>query len=265
MCGHGAGRLPGRREVASVGEARDPHDPKDLDLIQKMGADPDLRALARRFDELVIPYRYEYNWTWLGRPVIQYPQDLIALQEIVWRTRPEVIVETGIAHGGSLIFSASMLALLGGEREVIGIDIDIREHNRRAIEEHPFASRIVMIQGSSIDPAVAAQVRSRVGSRPAMVVLDSNHTGDHVAAELALYAPLVRAGHYLIVLDTSIEHIPQQLLGDRPWGPGNNPMTAVDAFLRRESRFAVDAEYDAKLVLSNGPRGYLRASRDPEP
>jgi cephalosporin hydroxylase len=242
---------------------RDPHDPKDLELIRAMGADGELEAAVRRMYELSMPYRYTYNWTWLGRPVIQYPQDLMALQEIVWNTAPEVIVETGIAHGGSLIFSASLLALLGGRREVVGIDIDIRAHNRSAIEAHPLADRIVMIQGSSIDPAIAARVRERVAGRSAMVILDSNHTHAHVAAELELYAPLVRAGFYLVVMDTAIELLGPEHFGDRPWGPGNNPMTAVEAFLAREPRFGVDEEYDAKLLLTVAPRGYLRALHDP--
>jgi cephalosporin hydroxylase len=241
----------------------DPHDPKDRELIRRMGADTDVRAAWQRAYELSMPYRYTYNWTWLGRPAIQYPQDMFAMQEIIWRTQPEVIVETGIAHGGSLVFSASMLSLLGGEREVIGIDIDIRAHNRSAIEAHPLASRIAMFEGSSIDPELAANVRRRVAGRTAMVVLDSNHTARHVAGELALYAPLVRAGHYLIVMDTAIEHLDRALLGDRPWGPGNSPMTAVNEFLAREPRFVVDAEYDAKLLLTVAPGGYLRALQDP--
>jgi cephalosporin hydroxylase len=242
---------------------KDPHDPKDLELIRKMGGDAELAAAWKRAYDLSMPYRYTYNWTWLGRPVIQYPQDLMALQEIIWRTQPEVIVETGIAHGGSLVFSASMLALLGGEREVIGVDIDIRAHNRTAIEAHPLASRIAMYEGSSIEPAMAARVAERVAGRSAMVVLDSNHTADHVARELELYAPLVRAGFFLVVMDTAIEHLDAALLGDRPWRPGNSPMNAVDAFLAREPRFIVDEEYDAKLLLTVAPRGYLRALRDP--
>ena len=243
---------------------QDPHDPKDLELIRKMGRDPDVLAAWKRAYDLSMPYRYSYNWSWLGRPAIQYPQDLMAMQEIIWRTKPEVIVETGIAHGGSLVFSASMLALLGGEREAIGIDIDIRPHNRAAIEAHPLAARIAMFEGSSADPALAARVLERVAGRPAMVVLDSNHTADHVSRELALYAPLVRAGYYLIVFDTSIELVDPALLdSNRPWGPGNSPMTAVDAFLQREPRFVVDEEYDNKLLFTVAPRGYLRAVRDP--
>jgi cephalosporin hydroxylase len=243
--------------------APDPHDPKDAALLREMGSDPEVRAAWKKAFDLIAPYRYAYNWTWLGRPAIQFPQDLVALQEIIWRTKPEVIVETGIAHGGSLVFSASMLALLGGEREAIGVDIDIRAHNRAAIEAHPLASRIVMVEGSSIDDRVAARVRERVAGRSAMVVLDSNHTHAHVLRELELYAPLVRAGCYLVVMDTAIEFADPASIGERPWGPGNNPMTAVDAFLAREPRFAIDEEYDAKLLFTVAPRGYLRAIGDP--
>jgi cephalosporin hydroxylase len=243
----------------------DPHDPKDGALLRKMGNDPEVRAAWKRALDLIAPYRYAYNWSWMGRPAIQFPQDMIAMQEIIWRTQPEVIVETGIAHGGSLVFSASMLALLGGEREAIGIDIDIRAHNRAAIEAHPMASRITMFEGSSVDEALAARVREHVGDRTAMVVLDSNHTADHVARELDLYSPLVRSGYFLIVMDTVVEYAEPGSIVDRPWGPGNNPMTAVDAFLPREPRFVVDEEYDAKLLFTVAPRGYLRAIADPEP
>ncbi len=247
------------------GGAPDPRDPKDAALLRRMGDDPEVRAAWKRAFDLIAPYRYAYNWTWLGRPAIQFPQDLVAMQEIIWRTKPDVIVETGIAHGGSLVFSASMLALLGGEREVVGIDIDIRPHNRAEIEAHPLAQRITMIEGSSVDETIAARVCELVGERTAMVVLDSNHTADHVARELALYAPLVRAGYFLIVMDTAVEYADPVSIVDRPWGPGNNPMTAVDAFLAREKRFVVDEEYDAKLLFTVAPRGYLRATRDPDP
>jgi cephalosporin hydroxylase len=255
-------------EMATLSEPSDdarpgPHDPKDPALLRRMGSDPEVRAAWKRAFDLIAPYRYAYNWSWLGRPAIQFPQDLVAMQEIIWRTQPEVIVETGIAHGGSLVFSASMLALLGGEREVVGIDIDIRSHNRAAIEAHPLASRIAMIEGSSVDEAIAGRVCERVAGRSAMVVLDSNHTADHVARELALYAPLVRAGFFLIVMDTAVEYADPASIVDRPWGPGNNPMTAVDAFLAREPRFVIDEEYDAKLLFTVAPRGYLRAVTDP--
>lgn len=241
---------------------RDPHDPKDPAAIAAMAADPEVKTAWARAIASLSPHRYPYNWSWLGIPAIQLPPDLVAMQEIIWRTKPEVIVETGIAHGGSLIFFASMMALLGGEREVIGIDIEIRPHNRRAIEAHPLASRITMFEGSSVDPELGARVRNHVGGRTAMVVFDSNHTADHVAAELEAYSPLVRQGFYLLVFDTLIEYSEQISLGARPWGPGNSPMTAVDAFLAREKRFAIDDEYDQKLLFSVAPRGYLRATAD---
>ncbi len=241
----------------------DPHDPKDPDLIRKMGADPEVRRVWQQAINLIAPYRYAYNWSWMGRPAIQFPQDLMAFQEIIWRTKPEVIVETGIAHGGSLVFSASMLALLGGKREVVGIDIDIREHNRAAIEAHPLASSITMFEGSSVDTEMGERVRKHVAGRTAMVILDSNHTADHVERELDLYAPLVRSGFFLVVMDTVVEVSDPALIVDRPWGPGNSPMTAVDAFLAKESRFIIDEEYDAKLLFTVAPRGYLRATADP--
>ena len=230
--------------------------------IREMGADEALRrqSLAWLIDSA--PYRYCYNFTWLGRPVIQFPQDIVALQEIVWRTRPEVIVETGVAHGGSLVLHASLLALLGGDGFVVGVDIEIRPHNREAIEAHPLASRIRLVEGSSIDPATVAQVRALVAGRRALVVLDSMHTHDHVARELELYSPLVGAGSYLVVLDTVIDDMPKSAFPDRPWGPGNNPKTAVRAFLATNPRFEVDRELDDKLLVTAAPEGYLRCLRD---
>ncbi len=221
----------------------------------------DLRGEFERLIERSGPYRYTYNFRWLGRPVIQFPQDLVALQEIVWETQPEVVVETGIAHGGSLVFYASLLELLGGDREVIGIDIDIRPHNRTAIESHPLAKRIAMIEGSAVDPATVERVRERVRGRRTMVVLDSNHTHEHVLRELELYAPLVSPGCYLVVLDTIVERMPAHLHENRPWGPGNNPMTAVDAFLATTGAFEIDREYDDKLLFTVAPRGYLKRVR----
>jgi cephalosporin hydroxylase len=210
------------------------------------------------------PYKYSYNFRWLGRPIIQFPQDMVALQELIWKIRPDVIVETGIAHGGSLVFYASMLELLGGMRKVIGIDVDIRPHNRAAIERHPMMKRISLIEGSSVDNETVKQVNSMV--RPTdtvLVVLDSNHTHAHVLAELRAYSPLVKVGSYLVVLDTVIEDMPADLFPDRPWGPGNNPKTAVRSFLQENDRFKIDADIDAKLLITVGLSGYLRCIRDP--
>jgi len=199
----------------------------------------------------------------MGRPIIQYPQDMVALQEIIWDMKPDVVLETGIAHGGSLVFSASMLQLLGGEGFVLGVDIDIRAHNRAAIEAHPMAPRIRMIQGSSVDEGTAEQVRQALaGCTNPLVVLDSNHTHEHVLRELELYSPLVRKGGWLIVFDTVVEVMPGDFYPDRPWGLGDNPMTAVDAFLKANDRFVIDEAMDARLSVSMAPRGFLRCVKD---
>lgn len=227
------------------------------DNIERQGQDNDLQALSRIWMRETVPSKYSYNFSWLGRPIIQYPQDIVALQEIVWRTQPELIIETGIAHGGSLVFFASMLELMGGDGRVLGIDIDIRAHNRKAIEAHPLAKRIDMIEGSSIDAAVAAEVARKASGKRTMVVLDSNHSHAHVAAELEAYAPLVSKGCYLVVLDTVVEDMPKALTGNRPWGPGDNPKTAARAFVQKSDRFVVDRSIDHKLLISVGPEGYL--------
>jgi cephalosporin hydroxylase len=237
-------------------------DPYDPELAAAMAADPDVRRGVRAFFDATARYRYSYNWTWMGRPIIQYPQDVMALQEIVWRVRPRTIVETGIAHGGSTVFFASMLELLGTDGRVVAVDIDIRSHNRTAVEAHPMHRRIDMIEGSSVDDAVAARVRALVREGAVMVVLDSNHTRDHVARELELYAPLVTRDSYLVVMDTIVEHMPDGSFPDRPWGKGNNPLTAVRDFLARTDRFVVDKEIEDKLLVTVAPSGYLRCVKD---
>jgi cephalosporin hydroxylase len=230
--------------------------------IASLASNTDLPSLTRCWFEASVRCRYSYNFTWLGRPIIQYPQDIVALQEIIWRTRPEVIVETGIAHGGSLILSASILELIGGTGMVIGIDIDIRAHNRTAIEMHPLFKRILLIQGSSTDEAVVADVSKRVASKRTMVVLDSNHTEEHVLSELKAYAPLVSKDCYLVVLDTVIEDLPQEFHEGRPWKRGNNPKTAVQKFLRLNDRFVVDRVIQQKLQITVAPEGYLLCIKD---
>jgi len=226
-------------------------------------ADRDFRSLSMRWLEASLPARYSYNFTWMGRPIIQYPQDIVALQELIWRIKPDVIVETGIAHGGSLVFSASMLELLGGEGQVIGVDIDIRAHNRAALDEHPMRKRIELIEGSAVAPEIVREVHDRVGGRsPVLVILDSNHTHDHVLAELTAYSDLVRKGSYLVVLDTVVEYLPEDAFPDRPWGPGNSPGSAVSAFLATNRRFEVDAELEDRVAITTAPGGYLRCIRD---
>lgn len=235
------------------------HDPKDPEQIARMGADPELRNLTRNWFNKVSDYRYSYNFTWLGRPIIQFPQDVMAMQEVIWSVKPRVIIETGIAHGGSLILSASLLELIGGDGIVIGVDIDIRPHNREAIEAHPMSRRIKMIQGSSIDPAIVDQVRSLVADKsPVLVILDSNHTHEHVAGELELYAPFVQSGSYLLVFDTVVEFMRQGAFPDRPWGIGDNPYTAVQEFLKTNQRFQLDQEIEDKLQITVAPGGWLK-------
>jgi cephalosporin hydroxylase len=242
--------------------------------IASLAQDKDLQALSRIWVREVSPHKWAYNFSWLGRPAIQFPNDAWAVQELVWSIKPDLIIETGIAHGGSLIFSASMLALLDmcdaiemGERidpqlsrrKVLGIDIDIRPHNRTAIETHPMASRIQMIQGSSIAPEIIEQVRAVASSYShVLVCLDSNHTHDHVLAELHAYAPLASKGSYCVVFDTLIEDMPKELFTDRPWGPGNNPKTAVWEYLRTHPEFEIDKSIQHKLLITVAPDGYLK-------
>ena len=230
-----------------------------LERIKKNRKNDKLVSAARDFmRESTLP-KYSYNFTWLGRPIIQFPQDIIAMQEIIWQVKPDLIIETGIAHGGSLIFYASMLELLGNNGQVLGIDTDIRAHNRAAIEAHPMFSHIQMIEGSSIAHEVIDQVYE-VGRQYSriMVVLDSMHTHDHVLKELELYSPLVTKGSYLVVFDTIIEDMPAGSFPDRPWDKGNNPKTAVWEFLKTTDRFEIDKEIENKLLITVAPDGYLK-------
>ncbi len=236
----------------------------NAELLERMQQDAGLRKDAFALFLKMSRYRYSYNFTWLGRPIIQSPEDIVAMQEIIWRVRPNLIVETGIAHGGSLMLWASMLKLLGNEGHVLGIDVDIREHNRVEIERHPLYPGITMIQGSSVDPAVVERVRSFAAQvERVMVVLDSNHTHDHVLKELEQYSPLVKRGSYLVVFDTVVEDMPDGSFPDRPWGKGNNPKTAVREFLGHNDRFEVDEAIEGKLLMSVAPGGYLRCREDP--
>lgn len=229
---------------------------------------------ANNFIRESINSKYSYNYSSLGRPIIQYPQDMIAIQEIIWKTKPDLIIETGIAHGGSLIMSASILALLDiceaveagkdlnpkeSKRKVIGIDIDIRKHNREAILAHPMSSRIQMIQGSSTSSEIIEQVHEEAKKyKKILVCLDSNHTHEHVFAELEAYAKLTTVGSYCVVFDTIIEDLPKNTYFDRPWGVGNNPKTAVYEYLKTHSEFEIDNLIQDKLLISVAPDGYLK-------
>ena len=261
------------------------------EVIDRLATVPDEKEMCKAAEMFMtastIP-KYSYNFFWLGRPIIQYPQDIVAMQELVWEVKPDLIIETGIAHGGSLILYASLLAQLdmidaiekgvsinpgASERKVLGIDIDIREHNRIAIEEHPMSSRIQMIQGSSIAQTIIDQVKEIAKDyKKVMVCLDSNHTHAHVLAELEAYAPLTSVDSYCVVFDTIIEDLPDDMYPDRPWGKGNNPKTAVYEFLQKlESRNGTENsddikleivnEIDSKLLISVAPSGYLKRVR----
>lgn len=227
-------------------------------LINKMATDAVLRKLTRSWFEKSSKYEYSYHFKWFGLPIIQFPQDVIALQEIIWNTKPELIIETGIARGGSLIFFASMLEMLG-RGKVIGIDIDIRKHNRIEIERHKLNKRITLIEGSSIDKKTAKKVFQIVKKeKKVLVVLDSNHTHNHVLEELKLYSSLVKKNSYLVVLDTIIEDMPNYFFDDKAWGKGNNPKTAVWKFLKNNKRFKIDKNIENKLLITVAPDGYLK-------
>ena len=235
----------------------------DRTLIDAMGNNSRLRRMALDFLRETAAYKYSHNFSWLGNPIIQVPQDIVAMQEIIWRVKPDLIIETGIAHGGSLIFYASMLELLGSNGVVIGIDVDIREHNRIEIEKHPMFKRITMIQGSSIDEGIVKQVHDLAkDKKQILVALDSNHTHSHVLRELQLYSPLVTKGSYLVVFDTAIEDMPDGFFSDRPWDKGNNPKTAVWEFLKTNKRFEIDRETENKLLITVAPDGYLKCVKD---
>lgn len=245
--------------------------------IKGVETNHELKNAAHAFMKASLEPKYSYNFFWMGRPIIQYPQDMVAMQELIWRVKPDLIIETGIAHGGSLIMNASLLALLElaeaaekGEavdpkkpkRKVLGIDIDIREHNRKAIESHPMANRIDMIQGSSIAPEIISQVKEYAKAyKTILISLDSNHTHDHVLAELEAYAPLTSISSYCVVFDSIVEDMPKELSADRPWGPGDNPKTAVWEYLKSHPEFEIDKSIQNKLLITVAPDGYLKRVR----
>jgi cephalosporin hydroxylase len=242
--------------------------------IARLQQDSSIRDLSFDWIAKTAPHKYSYNFNWLGRPIIQFPQDILAIQELIWSIKPDLVIETGIAHGGSLVLSASILAMLDyadaasqglplyptkPKRKVLGIDIDIRPHNREALARHPMSSRIELIGGSSIAADVITKVRQRAESAERiMVFLDSNHTHDHVLAELKAYAPLVSPGSYCVVFDTVIEDMPPGMFADRPWDRGNNPKTAVREFLQSHSEFEIDKSIQSKLLITVAPDGYLQ-------
>lgn len=240
-------------------------------IAERNWADASLRQAASDWQDASRRKDYQYVLEWMGRPIIQDPQDVCYMQEIIWRTRPDVVVETGIARGGSLVLSASVLSALSyGEwletrtmkqRKVVGVDIDIRPHNRAAIEAHPLAKMISLIQGSSIDPEIVGQVKAEVSAaQRVLVFLDSNHTRDHVFEELKAYAPLVTPGSAIFVMDTGIEYAKEDSFQTvRPWGPGNSPLTAVNDFLAlpEGKDFAKDLSIEKRLLITCATEGLL--------
>jgi cephalosporin hydroxylase len=225
--------------------------------VEAQGNNANLKSLSRGWFNEAMRSKYSYHFEWMGRPIIQFPQDIVAMQEIIWRVKPDLLIETGVAHGGSLIFYASMMDLIG-HGQALGIDIDIRPHNRDAIEAHPMFRRITLLQGSSTEPSIVATAKATAAGKRVLVVLDSNHTHDHVLAELHAYAPLVTIGSYCVVMDTVIEDMAPNTIHDRPWSAGNNPKTAVAEFLKSNSNFKIDTGIDDKLLISVAPSGYLK-------
>lgn len=245
--------------------------------VSEQGSSDTLKSLTRQWVDESIKTNYSYHFEWLGRPVIQYPQDMIAMQELIWQVKPDLIIETGIAHGGSLIMNASLLAMLelceasekgelvdpkNPKRKVLGIDIDIRAHNKEAILAHPMATRIDMIQGSSIAKDIIEKVSEYAkGYKRILISLDSNHTHEHVLEELKAYAPLTSVGSYCVVFDTVVEDMPKEMFPDRPWGPGDNPKTAVWEYLKTHPEFEIDKSVQNKLLITVAPDGYLKRVR----
>lgn len=230
--------------------------------VEMYAKDKEFRELSNIWRAMSLERKYMHNFSWLGRPLIQLPMDAMVLQEIIWTIKPDLIIETGVAHGGSLILSASILELLGEEGEVVGIDIEIRKHNREAIENHLLSPRITLIEGSSVDDKIIEQVKKyAVNKKKVVVCLDSDHTHKHVLAELNAYADLVSVGSYCIVFDTFIEDMPDDYCWrDRSWGKGNNPKTAIQEWIKEHPEFTIDKSLEDRLMITSAPDGFLYRS-----
>ena len=228
-------------------------------FITAMAQDEELKQKSLDWMLHADKYKYTYNFTWLGRPIIKFPNDIVAMQEIIWEVQPDLIIETGIAHGGSIIFSASMLELIGGDGQVVAVDVDIRKHNRDEIEKHPMFKRITMFEGDSTSAETINKIKAIAGGKKkVMVFLDSLHTHEHVLKEMQLYSPFVTVGSYLVLPDTFIEYFPQGYYADRPWDVGNNPMTALKEFLKEHDEFEVERQKVDKLLITEGFEGFLK-------
>jgi cephalosporin hydroxylase len=230
------------------------------EAMKAMATDEELKRKSVEWMLHADKYKYTYNFSWMGRPIIKYPQDIAIMQELIWDVKPDLIIETGIAHGGSIIFSSSMMELLGNGGKVIAVDIDIRKHNRDAIEQHPMMKNITMLEASSVDENIVQQIADYAkGFNKVMVVLDSNHSHEHVYRELELYTPLVSVGSYILLPDTFVEFFPKGYVTDRPWDVGNNPYTAMEAFLKTTNQFEKDENITNKLLITEAlGGGYLK-------
>ena len=241
--------------------------------INKQSQDQLFLKLSQNWMNQSWKHKYTYHFNWLGRPIIQMPQDILALQEIIWTIKPDLIIETGIAHGGSLCLTASLLALLELEeiknnsinqdqikkRKVIGIDIDIRQHNRELIENHFLSDKIEMIESSSVNKGTFNKIKSLSKDYSnILVMLDSNHTESHVLEELNLYSSLISKNSYCIVFDTIVEKMDSEFSKNRPWNKKNSPQSAIQKFLKRNNNFVVDKTIDKKIILSMAPGGFLK-------
>ena len=234
-----------------------------IESAEAMASNRNLRQDALNLFEQADKYRWVHQTEWFGEPVLNLPQDLFAFQEIIYRTKPSFIIEVGVAWGGGLLFFATLMEVLGG-KGVIGIDVFMPDDLKERLSSHgPISEKLTLINGSSVEENTLNQIKSILGDcRDVMVILDSHHSHEHVLNELRLYSPLVGKGHYLVCSDTIIESISKQKHRSRPWGPGNNPKTALDQFFTENDRFVVDEQIENKLLLTCNPRGYLRCRKD---
>jgi cephalosporin hydroxylase len=227
------------------------------ELVEVQASDPEFNSISAQWLQKSVDLKYTYQFEWLGIPIIQLPADLVTFQEIVWNTKPDLIIECGVARGGSLVFWASIQSLCGISPRVIGIDIDIREHALKAINSSAFANQIELVEASSTDLETITKVKNLAASAQSiMVVLDSNHTHDHVLSELKAYSGLVTAGNYMLVLDTVIDFL--EVDPTRPWGPGASPLSAVREFLKTDASFQNQDFYQKRNAISVAPGGFLR-------
>ncbi len=231
-------------------------------FVSSMSKDPNVKKLSEKWLIECHKYEYSYHFKWLGLPIIQYPQDILAMQELIWKVKPDLIIETGIARGGSLLLSASILELIG-HGSVLGIDVDIREFNKTNIKRNHLIKRISMIQGSSIDKKIINKVKKFAkGKKRILIFLDSAHTFEHVLEELKLYSPLVKKGSYIVVFDTLVENFPINWFKkhgtDKSLNKINNPKTSVHEFLKSNKRFKIDKEFQEKLLITAAPNGFLK-------